>query len=384
MGDRGRVTAQRRQQRLAAASILGPHAPDVRRQQALAHELGQHGLGQGRTAAVHQGARPHEGGDQRRRHHGKPQADRRGQRLAERAAIDHPPGTIERCQRRQRPALPAELRVAVVLQHPGVGARRPVEQRQSPADRQCAAQRRGVRRGDQRQSCRGGEVDAGGDVEAFVVARHRDRDRAGGEQRATAGDVAGILDPDGVAEVQQQVGGKAQRLLRAAGHHDAVGVGQQAARRGQGARRSAGAVRAGPAAVGSRPGRAASGAARGRCSAARPGRETCHAPARRRRAATRPEASALAAPCRPVGRTRLVAAPATRCSHARGLLPAGHRGPTGRWRRRAEPRRASAPRPADPARHRCRCRCGRGRSPRRPGAHRRAPRSGERPRSPPP
>ena len=108
---------------------------------------------------------PHERRHQRRGNHRKTQAQRRRQRLAERAAVDHPPGAIERGQRRQRMAGPAELRIAVVLQHPGVGAAGPVEQRQAAADRQRTAQRRGMGRRHQRQARVGRALDAGGDIE---------------------------------------------------------------------------------------------------------------------------------------------------------------------------------------------------------------------------
>ena len=66
--------------------------------------------------------------------------------------------------------------------------------------------------------------------------RHRwgsARPGAGSEQRASAGDVAGVLHPGRVAGVQQQVGGGAQRLLGAAGDDDAARIGDQAAGRGQ-------------------------------------------------------------------------------------------------------------------------------------------------------
>ena len=46
---------------------------------------------------------------------------------------------------------------------------------------------------------------------------------AGGQQRAAAGDVAGVLHPGGIARIQQQLGGDAQRLLGAGGDHDAAG-----------------------------------------------------------------------------------------------------------------------------------------------------------------
>ena len=75
---------------------------------------------------------------------------------------------------------------------------------------------------------------------------------AGGEQRTAAGDVAGILHPGGVARIQQEFRGNAQRLLRAGGHHDVGGIGQQPTRRGQMRGDLARAVRAAPAAADSR------------------------------------------------------------------------------------------------------------------------------------
>ena len=130
-------------------------------------------------------------------------------------------------------AAPAELRVAVVLQHPGVRPSGPVEQRQPPPDRQRAAQRRGVRRRHQRQPRVRCALDAGGDVQPLGVAGHRHRCGAGGEQRAASGDVARVLDPGGVARIEQQFGGDAQRLLCAGGHHDVGRIGEQPARGGQ-------------------------------------------------------------------------------------------------------------------------------------------------------
>ena len=79
----------------------------------------------------------------------------------------------------------------------------------------------------QRQPRLGRALDSGGDVEPFGVAEHRDRHGAGGEQRAAAGDVAGVLHPGGIARIKQQFSGDAQRLLGAGGNHDVGGIGQQ-------------------------------------------------------------------------------------------------------------------------------------------------------------
>ena len=120
---RARGACHRRQQRGPPARILGAHAADMRGEQALAHELGQDRLVERVDAAVHQRAEPHESRHQRRRHDGEAQTQRRRQRLAEGAAVDHPAGAIQRGERRQRMAAPAELGIAVVFQDPGVRAR---------------------------------------------------------------------------------------------------------------------------------------------------------------------------------------------------------------------------------------------------------------------
>ena len=191
-------------------------------------------------------------GNQRRRHHGEAETQRRRQCLAERAAIDHPTGAIEGRERRQRVAAPAEFRIAVVLQDPGIRAARPVEQRQASADRQRATQRRGMRWRDQHQAGVRRALDARGDIQTLGVAEYRHRRGAGGEQRTAAGDVAGILHPGGVARIQQQFRGDAQRLLRAGGHHDVARDRPAVRASRRDARRSGCAVQPVPAAEDSR------------------------------------------------------------------------------------------------------------------------------------
>ncbi len=122
---------------------------------------------------------------------------------------------------------------AVVLQHPGLGVGGPVEQRQAAADRQRAAERGGVRGGDEDEAGLGGEGDAGGHVQPVGVAGHRHGHDAGGDEGAAAGDVAGVFHPGGLAGVEHEVGGDAQRLLGAGGDHDLGGIGDEAARGGE-------------------------------------------------------------------------------------------------------------------------------------------------------
>ena len=75
---------------------------------------------------------------------------------------------------------------------------------------------------------------------------------AGGEQRTAAGDVAGVLDPGGIARIEQQFGRDAQRLLGAGGHDDVGRIGQQPAGRGEMGGDLRAQFRADPAAAGSR------------------------------------------------------------------------------------------------------------------------------------
>ena len=79
---------------------------------------------------------------------GKPQAGK--QHLAEGAGIEHAPVAIQALQRRQRAADIAVFAVIIVLDDPGVVARRPIQQRQAPGQGQGHAERALMRRRDHR------------------------------------------------------------------------------------------------------------------------------------------------------------------------------------------------------------------------------------------
>src|SRR4029078_8503256 len=66
-----------------------------------------------------------------RRHDHEPHAQRRADRFAETAYVQHPSAMIERCKSRPRASLQLKFTQLIVLYDPGVVAPSPVEQRKS-------------------------------------------------------------------------------------------------------------------------------------------------------------------------------------------------------------------------------------------------------------
>ena len=133
-------------ERLQALAVRHAHAPQVAREVALADEVGQHRLVEHRRMLVGGGAGRHQPVLQVGRHDQEAQAQRREQRLAEAADVDHAAVDVEPVQARHRPRAVAELAVVVVLDHPGARAARPAQQGQPPRQAHRHAQRILVRR----------------------------------------------------------------------------------------------------------------------------------------------------------------------------------------------------------------------------------------------
>jgi hypothetical protein len=126
------------------------------------------------------------------------------------------PGDVDRLQGRRRPAAVAELAVIVVLDDPGIGRVGGGKQREAAGEAHGAADRLLVGGRDE------GEADVRGAAHPFVhhqplrVDRHRHEAGAGGGGEAVArADGAGVLEPDGVARVEQQVADELEAVLGA-------------------------------------------------------------------------------------------------------------------------------------------------------------------------
>ena len=107
---------------------------------------------------------------------------------------------------------------------------RPLQQGKTAGDGHRPAERGRVGRRDQGEAGVGCRVPPGDDVQARAVARNGHELRSCGQHRPAAGDVAGFLDPDGIAGVDQQLGADPESLLRARRDQDVGRIGHQTPR----------------------------------------------------------------------------------------------------------------------------------------------------------
>ncbi len=157
-----------------------------------------------------------------------PQTGREG--LGERAEVDHAL-VVHRAQRRQRLGVETQQAVGVVLQHQHAVTPGHLEHARPPLERERHA-RGVVEVGDGVQQLHGaaGGVQRGeGAVEGVrvePVVVHRGVDDLGlvGAEDPERADVAGGLGDHDVARVAEHPGDQVERLLRAGGDHDVVGV----------------------------------------------------------------------------------------------------------------------------------------------------------------
>ena len=98
------VGPERLQQSIAAGLVQPTHPPQVALEVALADEVGEHLLIEGRRLAVGQPLGGHERLDQPRRQHHEPDPQRRKERLREAADVRHNAVGVEPLERLQRPA----------------------------------------------------------------------------------------------------------------------------------------------------------------------------------------------------------------------------------------------------------------------------------------
>ena len=202
------------------------------------HEVGHDRLDQRRALPVGEVARGGERRHQIFRQHRVAEPQRGKQQLTEGAEIDHPAGAVEPLQRRQHPPRRLKLALVIVLDHPDPGRGGPGEQRDAAGERhrhaeRVLARRRGVDEAGRTLVGCFGVLRPGGDVESLRVDRHRYDFGLGGVQDVDCRAVARILDPCGVAGVDQNPRGETEPLLRPRGQHDLLRRAAHPARGGE-------------------------------------------------------------------------------------------------------------------------------------------------------
>ena len=106
-----------------------------------------------------------------RRHDHKTQAQRRADRFAETAYVQHPTSMIERCKSRSRPSFQLQFAQVIVLDDPGVVAPSPGEQCKPPRQRHRHAERRLLAWCHNCQFRSSGGLDTSGDIQSFRIDR---------------------------------------------------------------------------------------------------------------------------------------------------------------------------------------------------------------------
>ena len=171
--------------------------------------------------------------DQCRRREQITKAQRRKQRFAESADIDHQPGGVDALERRWGPPTEEELSVVVVLDHPGAGLLGRVQQRESTLQAHDAAHRLLVRRGHKSEPELRAQPKTFVDPQAVGVHRHGNQISATGDQAVARADRARVLEPHLVARVEQGRANQMKSLLRAADDEQLLGIAADAAVRSQ-------------------------------------------------------------------------------------------------------------------------------------------------------
>jgi hypothetical protein len=198
-GDAEAGRLERADEDRAALGVEGAHAAKVAREVAVAHEVGEHGLVEGRGAVVEGFANAAEARDEVVRDDDVADAQRGEQDLAEGADVDDALIGVEALERGDRLVVVAVFGVVVVLEDPGAGAARPLEELEAARGGHDRAEGVLVRGRDVRCPDVGCARDAGTDVEAVGVDGDRD-DAGAGEGDGIAGPgEAGLLHPGGVA-----------------------------------------------------------------------------------------------------------------------------------------------------------------------------------------
>ena len=152
--------------------------------------------------------------------------------LRERAGVEHAAGAVDAAQRRHAELAVLELAVVVVLHDPAAPPRRPLDEREAPAEAHRDARGELVRgRHDGQPRLR--VLPCRRDVQALVVHRHAAHAGALRDEVGADAEVARILDEHFVAIVEQQAADEVDRLLRAGGDHHLLGRARDAARHGQ-------------------------------------------------------------------------------------------------------------------------------------------------------
>ena len=182
-----------------------------------------------RVHVARESREPHRIHERRRQHeiaHAQPRRDR----LAEAADVDHPPRAVERLHRGNRIGIVAILAVVVILEHPRIRARGPVEQREPALERERDAERSLIRWRHEREPRVRRATLSLVHIDPLLIHRNAHERRAGRTQRRAHRPPSRILHPRGVARIEKEPRHEIDAVLRAVHHEHLIRRASHAAR----------------------------------------------------------------------------------------------------------------------------------------------------------
>src|SRR5438105_2873483 len=196
----------------------------------LVDKIGEYHLLESRRGSVRGRSSTREGVDELGWHHCVAEAQARRQDFAKATGVYNAAIGVETLQRRDWPATISVLAIVIILNDPGAGAARPIQQRESTSKRHRHSERVLVRRLHERQSGPRCKLNSSLNDYSFAVHRHSDESRSGGNQSGVIAEVSWIFDPCYVVRLEEESGRYTESLLRAVEDENLVRLATDSAR----------------------------------------------------------------------------------------------------------------------------------------------------------
>ncbi len=231
MESAGAITVGRGDERFQSFAVRGAHPAKVPLEMPCGHQVGQHRLIEQRRVHVRGSTRRQQRFAEVGGHDEKTKPQRREERLAEAADVDHASVGVETMQTRHRPRAVPKLAVVVVFDDPGARGARPFHERQPARQAHRHTERKLMRWRDVHKARIARARHARLDIQPMFIDRHRHDAGSRTQQRASRAEVTGFLQPCFVSGIEHEMADLLQAALRARHDDNLIGAAARAARR---------------------------------------------------------------------------------------------------------------------------------------------------------